>query len=146
MAPATLGERVAASKEPVARDRSIRLEPDLAQAPPANWDPLLVEQALGNLLDNALDFSPPGSILRLTGQPLPGGYRYRVIDQGPGIPDYALPRVFERFYSLPRPERGKSSGLGLCFAREVARQHGGDLHLTNLPQGGLQAQLWLTSP
>ena len=58
----------------------------------------------------------------------------RVIDRGPGVPDYALPRVFERFYSLPRPEGGsRSSGLGLCFVAEVAALHGGVATLANSP-------------
>ncbi|MGL5179835.1 MAG: ATP-binding protein, partial [Aeromonas veronii] len=66
-----------------------------------------------------------------------------VTDSGPGIPDYALPRIFERFYSLPRPDKGKSSGLGLSFAHEVAHQHGGRLTLANRPEGGAIAELWL---
>ena len=53
-----------------------------------------------------------------------------IADRGPGVPDYALPRVFERFYSLPRPEGGsRSSGLGLCFVAEVAALHGGSATL-----------------
>jgi two-component system sensor histidine kinase CreC len=53
-------------------------------------------------------------------------------DSGPGIPDYARTRVFERFYSLPRPDSGKkSTGLGLCFVKEVAQLHGGIVELTN---------------
>ncbi|RWA55567.1 hypothetical protein AU476_06755 [Cupriavidus sp. UYMSc13B] len=67
-----------------------------------------------------------------------------VADQGPGIPDYALPRVFERFYSLPRPHGAdKSTGLGLCFAREVATLHHGDVTLANRPGGGALAELTL---
>ncbi|MFR9721735.1 ATP-binding protein, partial [Aeromonas diversa] len=49
------------------------------------------------------------------------------------------------FYSLPRPDKGKSSGLGLSFAREVAHQHGGDLVLANRPDGGARAELVLAS-
>jgi two-component system, OmpR family, sensor histidine kinase CreC len=91
----------------------------------------------------ALDVSPAGSTVRLTGEMSADGYCFRVRDQGPGIPDYALPRIFERFYSLPRPDKGKSSGLGLSFATEVARQHGGHLSLGNQPDGGVLAELWL---
>ncbi|MCY1301896.1 Sensor protein CreC [compost metagenome] len=65
-------------------------------------------------------------------------------DHGPGIPDYALPRVFERFYSLPRPQGAdKSTGLGLCFAREVAALHHGSVRLANRPGGGALAELTL---
>ncbi|MEW7866916.1 beta-lactam sensor histidine kinase BlrB [Aeromonas diversa] len=146
VAPAALGQRVAAGKETQASQRQIRLTLDLAEAHALRWDPLLVEQALGNLIDNALDFAPSGSTITLQGRPTQGGYCFLVEDQGPGIPEYALPRIFERFYSLPRPDKGKSSGLGLSFAREVAQQHGGSLTLSNRPGGGVSAELALASP
>ncbi|HHQ4539276.1 TPA: ATP-binding protein, partial [Aeromonas veronii] len=79
----------------------------------------------------------------LSGSQQEEGYCFRVTDSGLGIPDYALPRIFERFYSLPRPDKGKSSGLGLSFAHEVAHQHGGRLTLSNRPEGGALAELWL---
>ncbi|MGY3903514.1 beta-lactam sensor histidine kinase BlrB [Aeromonas lusitana] len=141
--PARLGRRVLDARQIVAQRRQLSLRLDLAEAQKQKWDPLLVEQALGNLLDNAIDFSPIGGLVTLTGEVHAGGYRFQVRDLGPGIPDYALPRIFERFYSLPRPDKGKSSGLGLSFAREVARQHGGRLTLDNHPDGGVLAELWL---
>jgi two-component system sensor histidine kinase CreC len=67
-----------------------------------------------------------------------------VTDGGPGIPGYALERVFERFYSLPRPDTGrKSSGLGLSIVREIARLHGGEVELANRSEGGARATLSL---
>ncbi|MDM5137490.1 beta-lactam sensor histidine kinase BlrB [Aeromonas salmonicida] len=141
--PARLGKRVLDARQIIAQRRQVTLVAELADASKQKWDPLLVEQALGNLLDNALDFSPACSTVRLTGEMHADGYRFQVRDQGPGIPDYALPRIFERFYSLPRPDKGKSSGLGLSFATEVARQHGGRLNLCNQPEGGVLAELWL---
>lgn len=141
--PARLGKRVLDARQIIAQRCQVTLVAELADASKQKWDPLLVEQALGNLLDNALDFSPAGSTVRLTGEMHADGYRFQVRDQGPGIPDYALPRIFERFYSLPRPDKGKSSGLGLSFATEVARQHGGRLNLCNQPEGGVLAELWL---
>ncbi|MGY3887409.1 beta-lactam sensor histidine kinase BlrB [Aeromonas aquatica] len=143
IAPARLGRRTLDARQIVAARRQISLEGELTEAPKQKWDPLLVEQALGNLLDNALDFSPLGGRVWLSGEMSADGYCFLVRDQGPGIPDYALPRIFERFYSLPRPDKGKSSGLGLSFAAEVARQHGGQLTLGNLPEGGVLAELWL---
>jgi len=60
------------------------------------------------------------------------------------VPDYAHERVFERFYSLPRPDNGqRSSGLGLPFVREVMRLHGGEATLRNRPEGGAEAVLSL---
>ena len=67
-----------------------------------------------------------------------------VTDEGPGIPEYALGRIFERFYSLGRPDTGKkSTGLGLNFVREVAKSHNGTIQVTNRPEGGALAVLIL---
>lgn len=64
-------------------------------------------------------------------------------DSGSGIPDYALDRIFERFYSLPRENGVKSSGLGLAFVQEVARLHQGEITLRNREEGGVIATLTL---
>ncbi|HHQ4663984.1 TPA: beta-lactam sensor histidine kinase BlrB, partial [Aeromonas veronii] len=141
--PAKLGKRTLDARQIIAQRRQVELVAELASAPKQKWDPLLVEQAIGNLLDNAIDFSPANGQVTLSGSQQEEGYCFRVCDSGPGIPDYALPRIFERFYSLPRPDKGKSSGLGLSFAHEVAHQHGGRLTLANRPEGGVLAELWL---
>ncbi len=107
----------------------------------------LLESALQNLLQNAIDFSPQGGNLDLDLSEQDEKVVLTVSDQGCGIPDYALPRLFERFYSLPRPGSGKkSSGLGLSFVREVARLHGGEIQLQNRSGGGAVATLTLARP
>ena len=107
-------------------------------------DPFLLRQALSNLLDNAIAFSPAGGTVTLSSVLENGSLEIRVSDQGPGIPDYAHERVFERFYSLARPATGlRSSGLGLPLVREVARLHGGVAEIRNLPAGGAMATLRL---
>lgn len=107
-------------------------------------DAYLLRQALSNLLDNAIAFSPPGGKIFLSSELDNGMLEIRVSDQGPGIPDYAHERVFERFYSLPRPGgEPRSSGLGLPFVAEVARLHGGEAALANLELGGALATLRL---
>ncbi|WP_434472061.1 beta-lactam sensor histidine kinase BlrB [Aeromonas veronii] len=141
--PAKLGKLTLDARQIIAQRRQVELVAELTSAPKQKWDPLLVEQAIGNLLDNAIDFSPAYGLVTLSGSQQEEGYCFRVTDCGPGIPDYALPRIFERFYSLPRPDKGKSSGLGLSFAHEVAHQHGGRLTLSNRPEGGTLAELWL---
>jgi two-component system sensor histidine kinase CreC len=81
-------------------------------------DPFLLRQALVNLLDNAADFAPEGSVVEVTITRNGARWDITVADRGPGVPDYALDRAFERFYSLPRPGGGsRSSGLGLCFVK-----------------------------
>lgn len=107
-------------------------------------DPFLLRQAIVNLLENAVSFSPPDGKIDVEVHADAGECFLRVIDRGPGVPDYALTRVFERFYSLPRPEGGsRSSGLGLCFVAEVAQLHGGRATLENVPPRGAMATLVL---
>lgn len=108
-------------------------------------DPDLLEQALGNLLDNAIDFTPPGGVISLIACEVQKQVQLIVTDSGNGIPDYALARVFERFYSLPRDNGLKSSGLGLAFVQEVARLHQGEITLHNREEGGAIATLTLHS-
>ncbi|HKX12872.1 MAG TPA: two-component system sensor histidine kinase CreC [bacterium] len=105
----------------------------------------LLEAAIENLLLNAIDFAPRGSSLEISLSESPQQALLTIADRGPGIPDYALGRIFERFYSLPRPETGKkSSGLGLSLVREVARLHGGKIELQNRKEGGVVARLTLS--
>ncbi|MDI1250097.1 MAG: two-component system sensor histidine kinase CreC [Lacunisphaera sp.] len=105
---------------------------------------VLLREALVNLLQNALDFSPAGSEVTLRCEAGKGRVTFRVEDRGPGVPDYALARVFERFYSLPRPGSGKkSTGLGLALVREIAHLHGGEAALVNREGGGARAEFWV---
>jgi two-component system sensor histidine kinase CreC len=98
----------------------------------------LLRQALANVLDNALDFTPTGGLLRFTVETQDKHVALRVFNQGPAIPDYALGRLSERFYSLPRPGTGrKSTGLGLNFVAEVMQLHSGRLQVENTDGGVL---------
>lgn len=110
-------------------------------------DALLLRQALGNLLDNAIGFSPRGGVVRVELSRGADSAAVSVRDDGPGVPDYAAERLFERFYSLPRPGGGaKSTGLGLPFVREVAALHGGSVTVANAAGGGCCARLVLPLP
>lgn len=99
-------------------------------------DSLLLRQALGNLLDNAIAFAPLGSRLLINSSQENDFLNISIIDNGPGIPTYAMPRIFDRFYSLARPDAPKSTGLGLPFVREVALLHGGTVTIINREDGG----------
>jgi two-component system sensor histidine kinase CreC len=104
----------------------------------------LLQQALGNLIDNAIDFSPKGGVIQLTSGVQGNRWQFTLCDQGPGVPEYALKRIYERFYSLPRPNGGsRSSGLGLSFVREVVALHGGKITVSNRRQGGVECCLEL---
>ena len=93
-------------------------------------DRALLQLALSNVLGNALAHAPAGSELSLSLQRLPGGeWQWSLRDHGRGVPDYALPRLGERFYTAPS-EGGstRGSGLGLAIVRQVMWLHGGELH------------------
>ncbi|OAI88401.1 two-component system sensor histidine kinase CreC [Pseudomonas putida] len=106
-------------------------------------EPFLMRQAIGNLLENALDFTPPGGLLVFELEQDAQRVALSLFNQGEAIPDYALGRLSERFYSLPRPGTGrKSTGLGLNFVEEVLHLHGGSLEIANV-EDGVRVRLWL---
>ena len=117
---------------------SLTLTPPDEPLPPLSLDPIRVEQLLANLLSNALRYTPIGGIINVAITTLPKAVQLTVHDSGPGIPEEALPFIFDRFYradkSRSRSEGG--SGLGLAIARNLARAHGGDLTATNHASGG----------
>ena len=107
-------------------------------------DSFLLEQALSNLIQNASEFSPAKGKVLVTAEKKGGNLEIRVEDEGAGIPPFALDRVFEKFYSLKRPDTGrKSSGLGLSLVKEVASLHGGSAQLKNRAPKGACATLTL---
>lgn len=116
--------------EPAAREK-VRVQGDAEQ----------LRLALSNLLANALAFAPAGSTLDLALQQDASGVRFSLRDHGPGVPDYALPQLGQRFYSTPRPLDGtKGSGLGLAIVRQVMLLHGGTLRIVPA-RPGLQVEL-----
>lgn len=141
----TLFATLCSHREAVACSKAVMLKFDAFSVKDIQLegDAALLEQATGNLLDNALDFTPPGGEILLSAEHHDGHVTILVTDTGSGIPDYAQGRVFERFYSLPRSNGQKSSGLGLAFVQEVVRLHRGKIVLENREQGGTQARLTL---
>jgi two-component system, OmpR family, sensor histidine kinase CreC len=132
------------SQQPTASQKSLVVHLDASDDLYVEGDTFLLHLALSNLLKNAIEFSPQAGTVRIHGARDGSRLRISVDDQGPGIPDYARERVFERFYSLERPDTGrKSTGLGLNFVKEIAALHQGDVQLENLPERGLRASLWL---
>lgn len=127
---------------PKLEKKQLKIHASISEQAWVHGEPFLLEQVLLNLIENAADFSQPASSLELTLERQDQDWCLRLRDHGPGIPDYALGRVFERYYSLPRPEGGaKSTGLGLTFVRQVMDLHGGRVTLDNHPEGGAEARL-----
>lgn len=95
-------------------------------------DRFLLTQALSNVIHNAIDFMPEKGGLEITGMIHADQITLTIYNEGSRIPDYALPRLYERFYSLPRPTSGeKSTGLGLNFVKEVIALHQGEIMIEN---------------
>jgi two-component system sensor histidine kinase MprB len=92
------------------------LSPTLVKA-----DPVLLERAVSNLLENAVKYSPPGAPIEVSVR----GGEVIVQDHGPGIADEDLPRVFDRFYRAAAARSKPGAGLGLAIVREAAEAHGG---------------------
>jgi signal transduction histidine kinase len=112
-------------------------------------DRLRIEQALGNLIANALRHTPPGGEVQVRIDPpqAEGLVTLTVVDSGEGIPGEALPFVFERFYradkARARAEGG--TGLGLAITRQLVEAHGGTVTAGNRPEGGAVFTLRLPS-
>ena len=136
---------VCAQMRPAAEARGQRIEVAINARPEVAGEAFLIESALGNLLQNAIEFSPGGATTHVRLNADARTAEFVVEDEGTGVADYALGRVFERFYSLQRPDNGrKSSGLGLCFVREATALHGGTIAIENrTDRSGARATLRL---
>lgn len=128
-------QKVLLSVKPVADRKNVAVLLDLPeQLVPVYGEAFLLQLALGNLLENAVQFSvETGTVtIAVTTPEDQSSHSIRIINQGVQIPEYAEARLFERFYSLPRPDGSpKSTGLGLSIVREIAKLHGGSVSLSN---------------
>ncbi len=141
---ANLLEEIRAMRQARLDEKSLRLETRIPADLQIRGDRFLLRQALLNLLDNAIDFSPRGGRIDIDARLSDGQFEFRLRDRGAGIPEYAQSRLFERFYSTPRQDSGqRGTGLGLNLVEQVARLHGGSIALRNHPDGGAEAVLAL---
>ncbi|MGH2657900.1 MAG: ATP-binding protein [Actinomycetota bacterium] len=131
---AIVGEEVAAFAG-VLGDRvfDMRLPDDL---PTVYGDRSAIEHILANLLDNAVKYSPDGTAIEVEAEAAPEGVRISVANAGAGIPDEALPTVFERYKRGDEAAREGSVGLGLFIVRSLTQGHGGTVWAENREEGG----------
>lgn len=126
--------------QPAAKRKRIRLvEQNGVKLPPVAADRSLITQAVTNLVDNAIRYSPERTAVTLSTLLEAEAVRIVVEDRGPGIPPEAIDRVWEKFYRVVRDGEDKaeeSAGLGLSFVREVVEQHGGEVSLESEPGQG----------
>ena len=116
--------------------QNIQVKKDYATDAIVIGELFFLRQAINNLLDNALDFTPRAGVIGLCTCKENDQLILLITNQGEPIPDYAFARLTERFFSLPRPGTGKkSTGLGLNFVQEVMDLHNGRLELRNTHDG-----------
>lgn len=141
---ASLVRKVVESEQAALAKKGLEVSCDIPSDLVIRGVPFLLRQAVSNLLRNAIDFSPQGGRIEIAGAVEGKRLLFSLRDHGPGLPGYAKTKVFEKFYSLQRPDTGKkSTGLGLNFVKVVAELHQGDVTIDNCPEGGALAVLTL---
>src|SRR5690606_4043209 len=122
----------------VAQDRQIEVKLTCDPALKAQVNALLLEQAVVNLLDNAIKYSEPNSEVQVTAVDKGNEIEIRVADRGPGIAEEHLSRIFERFYRVDRARSRKlgGTGLGLAIVKHIAQAHHGQVTVTSTVGAG----------
>lgn len=127
---------------PLLEQKNLSLKTEISKELFITADSFLIRQAIVNLIQNSIDFSLSGDTICLFAAEQGPLFIVEVQDQGPGIPEYAEKKIFQKFFSLQRPDNGKkSTGLGLNFVKEITQLHEGAITLSNLSERGLSAKM-----
>ena len=143
--PGPLGpmvERAAAQYAPKARENQIRLTVGPIEGE-ALFDPKWTEEALCNLLDNALKYTPAGGSVTVEVRPYEMFTAVCVQDTGPGIPEEEQAKIFGRFYRAPGAYQAEGVGIGLYLTRQIAAGQGGYVRVNSAPGQGSRFSLYL---
>ena len=141
-----LVERTLLMLDPLAAERGIRLTRRLdSSVSPVLADADLLSRAIGNLVSNAVKYSPPKTEVVISARNAANGVSIEVADQGYGIPEGSVNRVFEKFYRVPRVQDVDvpGTGLGLALVREIAELHGGSVAVRSSVGAGSVFTLWI---
>jgi signal transduction histidine kinase len=126
-----------------ARDKGVALAVDVAPGlPPVSCDKDRIAQALGNLVANAIKFTPAGGAVHIRVALDDGGIRFLVEDTGQGIDPAAQAHLFDRYWHTAQPRR-EGHGLGLSIAKGIVEGHGGRIQVTSAPGQGSTFSIWL---
>lgn len=104
--------------------------------------PTRFSQIMDNILSNAISFSPPNGVIFISIKQINDGIEIKVIDEGPGIPEENLDKVFNRFFTY-RKDKNKNSGLGLSITQSIVKSYGGSITISNTKEKGAQVSLKL---
>ena len=122
-------EDIREAAEPLARQREIRITLDTTPSLTVLADRARLEQALGNLVSNAVKFSPTGEAVNLRALRDDGHTLVEVSDSGVGIPEDEIPQLMQRFYRASTAGAVEGTGLGLAISREIIERHQGQLEV-----------------
>jgi len=133
---------------PRAEEKRIRIDVEGEETVSAVIDPVLFEQAVVNLLDNAIKYSEPQKTVRIASRDAGSEVQISVQDHGIGIEKKHLPRLFERFYRVDkaRSRAQGGTGLGLAIVKHIAQAHGGHVTVTSTPGEGSTFTIHLPPP
>ena len=133
----------APSREKMIDDKDIKIDIQINSNASLKAEKILLEQAIGNIVNNALDFSPNSGTIIIKSSQTNAAISIIVLDDGPGIPPQVINKLFTRFFSVSRPDTGvRGNGLGLRFVRKIMKLHGGEVSLQNrFIQQGAEAKL-----
>ena len=140
-----VGRVVSAARRqrPVTPNVDVQLPKDM---PLVRADPTLVEQALTNIVANAIVHTPEGTPVTIGAQVLPSQVRISVLDDGPGIPAELMPRLFEKFSRARQSEQVQGAGLGLAIAKGIMDAHSGSIAAQSPVAKGRGTRIMLTFP
>jgi signal transduction histidine kinase len=146
VAPGSVGEELQPLLQHFAKSRGVGLSVSLpGDLPPVHVDPGHLQQVLINLLTNAIEATPAGGRVQVTGTPLADdgrpGVAIAVKDTGAGIPEHVLPRIFDPFFSTKPAHEG--AGLGLAICRDLVRSNGSEIRVASTPGNGTTFTVWL---
>jgi two-component system phosphate regulon sensor histidine kinase PhoR len=143
---AALIDSVARDFEPAAAEKAQQIRIDVTPAACSLVvDPGKLHDILRNLIENAINYTPPQGTIDVAADVVDGHFRLQVRDTGPGIPEADLTRVFERFYRVDKSRaRPGGTGLGLSIVKNLAHVLGGEVKASNRPSGG--AEFTVTLP
>ncbi|MEM9953210.1 MAG: ATP-binding protein [Chloroflexota bacterium] len=137
---------VMVNSRPVADSKSIRIDTDivLEDIPKLVADPVLIRQAMDNLISNAIKYTPESGSVKVSANYDERYFNFMVEDTGIGIPEDALPFVFEQFYRVQsHRNKAKGSGLGLSLVKNIIRRHNGDVWVESEEGSGSRFGFWL---
>lgn len=140
-------KRLVKERSPTIDQRQLKINLPQQTSFSCNGDRVLVGQAIANLLDNAIRFCDENGQVDVSLESLDHHTRISLFNQGEAIPDFALAKLYDRFFSLPPSNNNeavasKSTGLGLSFVREIMKLHKGQVEIKNLSNGVLATLYW----